>query len=105
MNTKRKAVLVGLVSVTILGLALTATAGAHPTDIAEDPVSTVGHVGDHLGWHNDWGDHQHGDYWGDHPHHDESAGHHHDGAGGPHGGPAGPNDEHHGPHGGHHGHQ
>ncbi|WP_135823912.1 hypothetical protein [Halorussus ruber] len=109
MTTKLRAAVAALAGLTILGLALTATAGAHPTDFARDPVSTVGHVCDQWGLHNDWGTHQHGDYWGDHPHHDGTAGHHHndggphrgephhDGPTGPHGGP------HSGPHGQHHG--
>ncbi|WP_276298880.1 hypothetical protein [Halorussus lipolyticus] len=101
MTTKLQAVLVGLAGLMLLGLALTATAGAHPTDLAEDPISTVGHVGDHLGWHNDWGTHQHGDHWTDHPHHDGAGGHHHDEATGQHHGGHGPRGEHHG--GAHHG--
>jgi len=99
MTTKLQAVVVALASVTVLGLALTATAGAHPTDLARDPISTVGHISDQWGLHNDWGTHQHGDYWGDHPHHDDG-GPHHDEHTGPHGGPHGP---HSGLHGQHHG--
>ena len=97
MTTKLQAVLVGLAGLVLVGLAVTATAGAHPADFAEDPVSTVGHVCDQWGIHNDWGTHQHGDHWTDHPHHDGTAGHHHDGTGGQHHGGA------HGPHGDHHG--
>ena len=92
MTAKRRLAVGIVVGLVILGVALTTTAGAHVTDVADDPVSTVGHICDQLGLHNDWGDHHHGDTWAEHPHHD--------GAVGQQPGPHGP---HHGSHGPHHG--
>jgi hypothetical protein len=89
-ETHRLAV-VGFV-VVALGLGIPVASGAEVTAVTTDPVSTAGHVCDQLGWHNDWGTHQHGDHWADHPHH---GGADHDGAYGPHGSQTG----HHGPHG------
>lgn len=85
MNATLRIAVLGVAGLVIVGLGLPATAGAHPTDVAADPVSTVGHALDHWGWHNDWGTHQHGDHWTDHPHHDGVAGEGHHGPHGSHG--------------------
>jgi len=82
MTTKLRIAAGIVVGLVVLGLALTTAAGAHVTDVAEDPVSTVGHICDQVGLHNDWGDHHHGDDWADHPHHGGAVGQ--QGAHGPH---------------------
>jgi hypothetical protein len=96
MTETRRLAVVAVAVVVALGFGVPVVSGAEVTSVAADPVSTVGHVCDQFGWHNDWGAHQHGDHWRDHPH--DGATDHHD----PHG-PQHPDDSHHGPDDSHHG--
>jgi hypothetical protein len=47
-----------LLALSIVGIG---TAGADSADLVIDPVSTIGHVCDEWGIHNNGGNHQHGD--------------------------------------------
>lgn len=46
MNTSLRLAVVGLAILVMLGLGATVTAGAQVTELAEDPVSVIGHVCD-----------------------------------------------------------
>lgn len=70
MTSILRVAVVGIVVLILLALAVPVAAGATVSEVATDPVSTAGHVADQAGWHNDWGDHEHGDHWDDHPHHE-----------------------------------
>jgi hypothetical protein len=94
-ETHRLAV-VGFV-VVALGLGIPVASGAEVTAVTTDPVSTAGHVCDQLGWHNDWGTHQHGDHWDDHPYHGATDDQGPDGSQTAPGPDRGPDGSHHGP--------
>lgn len=32
----------------------------------DDAFDYIAHMVDSMGWHNNWGDHSHGDHWNDH---------------------------------------
>lgn len=90
MTTRLRMAAVGLSVVVVLSLGIPVVAGTAISDVTTDSVSTVGHVCDQWGWHNNWGTHQHGDHWTDHPHYGDDSHHgpygtHHDSPGPTHG--------------------